>query len=247
MGWQDVIGSMLVAGATGNPMAYHQNKLEQAFKQVQMQNMMDALRMQKDMHDIEKRKLDILLKQKESEEEVENSPAARILKIFGVNLPEGAENITTRQMKYAAPIAQIFQKQEDEYAPIPGTTALFKKRSGEIKETGLQGKPEKESWIDWGYGQKKNVITGEIAKVPTAPRESSTGVFDKNISIAAQAAGVDPQKVKSGKLSIEEANKVADKYKEIFGTASLLQALLGGTLGGQQPTIKYDEKGNVIK
>ena len=251
MGWQDVIGSMLTAGATGDPMAFSRNKLEQAFKQFQMQKMTDELEMQREMHGIEKQKLDILLKQKKREEDLDNSPVAGILKVFGITPPEGSEGMTVGQIKpFMGLLPSLTKKPHHEQVKGSKKISFFDPADPtKIVETDVEAetKPDKESWIDWGHGQKKNAITGEIAKVPTAPRESSTGVFDKNISIAAQAAGVDPQKVKSGKLSIEEANKVADKYKEKFGTASLLQALLGGTLGGQQPTIKYDEKGNVIK
>jgi len=251
MGWQDVIGSMLTAGATGDPMAFSRNKLEQAFKQFQMQKMTDELEMQREMHGIEKQKLDILLKQKKREEDLDNSPVAGILKVFGITPPEGSEGMTVGQIKpFMGLLPSLTKKPHHEQVKGSKKISFFDPADPtKIVETDVEAetKPDKESWIDWGHGQKRNTITGEIAKVPTAPRESSTGVFDKNISIAAQAAGVDPQKVKSGKLSIEEANKVADKYKEKFGTASLLQALLGGTLGGQQPTIKYDAKGNQIK
>jgi len=46
----------------------------------------------------------------------------------------------------------MMQKEQDEFAPIPGTTALFGKKSGKVKETGLEGKPEKPvnvpAWAD---------------------------------------------------------------------------------------------------
>jgi hypothetical protein len=255
MGWQDVIGSVLTAGATGDPMAFSRNKLEQAFKQFQMQKMTEDLEMRKEMHEVEKRKADFSIKHlqtlMEREEEIDNSPIGGILKVFGITPPEGSEGMTVGQIKpFMGLLPSLTKKPHHEQVKGSKKISFFDPADPtKIVETDVEAetKPDKESWIDWGHGQKRNTITGEIAKVPTAPRESSTGVFDKNISIAAQAAGVDPQKVKSGKLSIEEANKVADKYKEKFGTASLLQALLGGTLGGQQPTIKYDAKGNQIK
>ena len=62
MGWQDVIGSMLTAGATGDPMAFSRNKLEQAYKQFQMQKMTEDLEMRKEMHEVEKRKADFSIK-----------------------------------------------------------------------------------------------------------------------------------------------------------------------------------------
>ena len=152
MDWQDIVGGALAAGATGDPFAWSRNKLEQAFKQFQMQKMTNDLEMQREMHGMEKQKLDILLKQKQREEELENHPVSGILAALGHKVPEGAENVTVGQAKYAAPIAQIFQKEQDEFAPIPGTTALFGKKSGKVKETGLEGKPEKPvnvpAWAD---------------------------------------------------------------------------------------------------
>jgi len=152
MGWQDIVGGALAGGATGDPFAWSRNKLEQAFRQFQMQMMTDEVEMQREMHGIEKQKLDILLKQKQREEELENHPVSGILAALGHKVPEGAENVTVGQAKYAAPIAQIFQKEQDEFAPIPGTTALFGKKSGKVKETGLEGKPEKPvnvpAWAD---------------------------------------------------------------------------------------------------
>ncbi|OQB72394.1 MAG: hypothetical protein BWX92_03641 [Deltaproteobacteria bacterium ADurb.Bin135] len=251
MGWQDVIGSILTAGATGDPMAWQRNKLEQAFKRFQMQKATDELEMQREMHGIEKQKLDILLKQKKREEDLDNSPVAGILKVFGITPPEGSEGMTVGQAKQGVPIADMFRKQEKKSSihTVGGGLYEVPPEGGSAKQlVAPVEKPDKESWIDWGHGQKKNAITGEIAKVPTAPRESSDDKFDKNLLIAAQIAGIDPKKVRGGKLSQAEATKLADTYKEKFGTASLLQALLGGQLGGgQAPTIKYDAKGNQIK
>ena len=279
MGWQDVIGSMLTAGATGDPMAFSRHKLEQAFKQFQMQQAMQELEMRKDMLTLEKQKADLAFKHsKYTLSDLFGGTTTDTVGNKDAGMAGGEEYAVptgepTKEVSRPLNLQELTQKFTQSDVPvdiaakaIPFLTMMQKEKKkssihtvgGGLYEVPPEGgsakqlvapveKPDKESWIDWGHGQKKNAITGEIAKVPTAPRESSTGVFDKNISIAAQAAGVDPQKVKSGKLSIEEANKVADKYKEKFGTASLLQALLGGTLGGQQPTIKYDEKGNVIK
>ncbi|MEW6482416.1 MAG: hypothetical protein AB1397_05380, partial [bacterium] len=58
---------------------------------------------------------------------------------------------------------------------------------------------------------------------------------DKNILIAAQAAGVAPNKVIAGKLSAEEANAIGLKYKEMFGgnvdeIAQLLQTIIGAKI-----------------
>lgn len=36
-----------------------------------------------------------------------------------------------------------------------------------------------DDYIDWGYGQKRNKRTGEIVKVPTAPKESQDSIIDK--------------------------------------------------------------------
>ena len=145
MGWQDVIGSMLVAGATGDPMAFQRNKLEQAYKQFQMQKMTDELEMQREMHGIEKQKLDILLKQKKREEDLDNSPITGILKVFGITPPEGAENVTVGQAKYAAPIADIFRKQEKKPLAIGGKGVY---EEGEFKEAPWADKEAFETFAD---------------------------------------------------------------------------------------------------
>lgn len=67
MGWQDVIGSMLAAGATGNPFAFQEAELNEMLKRAQVEQGMEALRMQKEMHELDKKKLDIVLKQAEHE------------------------------------------------------------------------------------------------------------------------------------------------------------------------------------
>jgi len=56
MGWQDILGGALTGFSTGDPMAWQRNKLEQAFKQFQMQKMTNDLEMQREMHGIEKQK-----------------------------------------------------------------------------------------------------------------------------------------------------------------------------------------------
>lgn len=153
MGWQDMIGSVLTAGATGDPLAWKKNKMQEMMQQFQMQQMTNDLEMKREMHGMEKQKLDILLKQKQRDEELENSPVASILKVFGITPPEGSEGMTVGQAKQGVPIAEMFRKQDtDEFAPIPGTTALFQKKSGKVKETGIEGKPEKgvnvPAWAD---------------------------------------------------------------------------------------------------
>lgn len=120
MGWQDIIGSVLTAGATGNPMAFGQNKLEQAFKQFQMQKMTNDLEMQREMHGMEKQKLDILLKQRQREDEIENNPIGNILKVFGIKSPEGSENVTVGQATAGAKVADIFRKQESKPVAVGG-------------------------------------------------------------------------------------------------------------------------------
>ena len=152
MGWKDAIGGALTGFATGNPMAWKNSQLEQAFKQFQIQKATDELEMQREMHGMEKQKLDILLKQKKREEDLDNSPIGGILKVFGITPPEGSENTTVGQATAGAKVADLFRKQEEEYSPIPGTTALFGKKTGKVKETGLEGKPEKPvnvpAWAD---------------------------------------------------------------------------------------------------
>jgi hypothetical protein len=74
--------------------------------------------------------------------------------------------------------------------------------------------------------------------------------FDKNLLVAAQAAGIPPKKVKDGKLTPEEAQTLAKEYSKQFGTESLIKMLFGGGVGvpgTQSDVIQFDEKGNPIK
>jgi len=90
-----------------------------------------------------------------------------------------------------------------------------------------------------------------VYQKPVAPPKEES--FDKNIFLAAQAVGVDPEKVKSGKLSQPEAIKVADEYQKRHGTESLIRLLFGGALPGMAapgqapaaPELSFDEKGNL--
>lgn len=113
------------------------------------------------------------------------------------------------------------------------------------RKIGRAGEEKPDSWQAWGHGQMRNKDTGEIISVPTAPQ--ATQNYDKNILIAAQAAGVDPEKVKSGKLTRDEAIKVADSYSKRFGTQGLIQLLTSGGFGGGKPSAQYDNKGNLVK
>jgi hypothetical protein len=49
--------------------------------------------------------------------------------------------------------------------------------TGEIAT--VETKPEEGKWVDWGYGQRKNTKTGKIEKVPVAPRQSSFAAIDR--------------------------------------------------------------------
>jgi len=87
---------------------------------------------------------------------------------------------------------------------------------------------------------------------PYTPQElkalKDTRSYDSRLAIAAQAVGVSPEKLKSGKLTKDEAIKIADKYKDQFGTESLLEMLLGGAMEEKSSSvIKFDAQGNRIQ
>ena len=81
-------------------------------------------------------------------------------------------------------------------------------------------------------------------------KPSASGSYDKNLLVAAQTVGIDPEKVKSGKLSKEEAIALAEAYKEQFGTENLIKMLFGAGMatGGaaSEPVIQFDENGELI-
>lgn len=62
-----IIGSALAAAATGNPFAWQENEVDTMWKRAQMEMGMENLRMQKEMHDLERKKFDIAIKQAERE------------------------------------------------------------------------------------------------------------------------------------------------------------------------------------
>ena len=43
----------------------------------------------------------------------------------------------------------------------------------------IKRKPEPDEWQPWGHGQMRNKRTGEIKKVPVAPRQSSLAAIDR--------------------------------------------------------------------
>jgi hypothetical protein len=91
-------------------------------------------------------------------------------------------------------------------------------------------------------------IQADKVRVAKESRPPAAPSYDKNILIAAQAAGIDPEKVKSGNLTQEEAIKVADSYSRRFGTQSLIQLLMSGGAGSSgTPSVKYDANGNPVK
>lgn len=144
MGWQDVIGSVLTAGATGDPFAWKKNQLDQQMKQFMMQQQTEDLQMKKAMFDIESKKIAELQRQQKVEEERKKQPAYPLFQSWkkqqeGGELEEGEPQATVEDMGW---LSKLGKGQDDEYAPIPGTTALYTKKTGKVKETGLAGKEE---------------------------------------------------------------------------------------------------------
>jgi len=233
MGWQDVIGSVLTAGATGDPMAFSRHKLEQAFKQFQMQKMTDELEMQREMHGIEKQKLDILLKLKQREEELENSPVAGILKVFGIDAPPGTEGTTVGQAKYAAPIAQMFQKESPEYKEMTTTAKpsilISKGRgAGTVKEIeGAERKPDKDSYevFQDPSGNMQYLAKGtdippgwKPYRPPTSSVSVGVNVGNKGMSEVAKTMG---ETIVKERADVQQA---ADSYRGLKEAEKLLNS-----------------------
>jgi len=82
----------------------------------------------------------------------------------------------------------------------------------------------------------------EIGVIKGTPKD-----FDNKLSIAAQAVGVSPEKLKSGELTTEEAAKIAEEYQKKFGTESFLKMIFGGAQPQPPATQHYDETGKRIK
>jgi len=95
-------------------------------------------------------------------------------------------------------------------------------------------------------GGKLNIL--QFLQQKTPPKAEN---YDKNLYIAAQAAGVSPEKVKSGKLTQKEATAIAKTYSEKFGTQSLIELLMKSGVtpqqAGQAGVLKFNDKGEQIK
>jgi hypothetical protein len=64
---RSIIGGALAAAATGDPFAWQKNEMQQMMNRVQMENATEQLKLQREHHDLEKRKLDIALREAERE------------------------------------------------------------------------------------------------------------------------------------------------------------------------------------
>ena len=219
MGWQDVIGSVLTAGATGDPMAWQRNKLEQAFKQFQMQKATDELEMQREMHGIEKQKLDILLKQKKREEDLDNSPISGILKVFGITPPEGSENTTVGQAKQGAPIADIFRKQEKKPLAIGGKGVY---EEGEFKEAPWADKEEPKAPTvrtftegDKTVDRQWNPQTQKWEEIGSGPRYKPPGPEKGPTTFQLNKTATDYRKEFNNLPEIKEHNSIQPKLKSM--------------------------------
>jgi hypothetical protein len=95
-------------------------------------------------------------------------------------------------------------------------------------------------------GGKLNIL--QFLQQKTPPKAEN---YDKNLYIAAQAAGVSPEKVKSGKLTQKEATAIAKTYSEKFGTQSLIELLMKSGVtpqqAGQAGVLKFNDKGEQIQ
>lgn len=64
---RSIIGGMLAGAATGDPFAWQKNEMNQMLRRLEMENATEQLKLQREHHDLEKRKLDIALKEAERE------------------------------------------------------------------------------------------------------------------------------------------------------------------------------------
>ena len=92
--------------------------------------------------------------------------------------------------------------------------------------------------MKWNPKTKKH----DIPVGPPSPRwkpTESSGDYAKTMLLAAKAAGVDPDKVIKGNITQEEAEAIIKKMAPMNIWSMMM--------GGAQPTVKFDEKGNPIK
>jgi hypothetical protein len=64
---RSIIGGALAAAATGDPFSWQRNEMQQMMNRIQMENATEQLKLQREHHDMEKKKIDIALKEAERE------------------------------------------------------------------------------------------------------------------------------------------------------------------------------------
>lgn len=232
MDWQDIVGGALAAGATGDPFAWSRNKLEQAFKQFQMQKMTNDLEMQREMHGMEKQKLDILLKQKQREDELENNPIGGILKVFGIEPPEGSEGVTLGQAKYAAPVAQLFQKESPEYKEMtttekPSILTTKGKGAGTVKELPMGRKPDKESFEVFEDGKGNMQYLAKGSEIPQGWKPYKPPSTSVNVGVNVGSKGMTEVAKTMGETIVKEradVQQAADSLQTLQDAKKLLKS-----------------------
>ena len=142
MGWQDVIGSMLTAGATGDPMAFSRHKLEQAYKQFQMQKMTEDLEMRKEMHEVEKRKADFSIKHLQTlmeQEEQDRQPLGQRFDLQSLTQTVGNKNVgMAGGEEYAVPTGSPTEQVQKQPTMEDFVNAIFTKGSSkDVKNIGI--------------------------------------------------------------------------------------------------------------
>lgn len=132
---------------------------------------------------------------------------------------------------------KITPKEKDKSEYKPGKIMEFKV-GDEIVTKELQ--PDGKTWKEIGKARRYKPSEGKEKEVN----------YDKNIYIAAQAAGVDPEKIRKGQITQDEAMRVLEEYKKNFGSESLLEVLfkgMGQAPGGVSPVLKLDANGNPVE
>lgn len=118
-----VRGLLTTAGQGGNAYMMNQKQqLEQAFKQFQMQKMNEDMTMQKEMHDLQSKKLKFLIANQDKLQQDEDQPVENVLP-QGYDMSQFRPGTTVKQATQGATLAGLLKKQEDntEYGELSGT------------------------------------------------------------------------------------------------------------------------------
>jgi len=206
------------------------NKLQAAKEQRQQEQFDKQFKLQKQQFDLEMKVKSAELQDIEREQK-QNKYLEEAIAKLDPNAEDYQQQLmkTWMLIKPGSKVAQEWLKTQQQEAKEKNT-ADYKESLEEITAYDPSGKEWKGSRQEYAILKRNN--PQYTREKPEGFGKSDTQSYDKNLLVAAQALGIPPNIVKSGKLTPEQADLLGKKYIEMFGTQTLLQMLMSGQLSG---------------